>query len=80
MWLSNSACWAVPDGDFHRAQPIECDQSHRCDCATLYAHFATGTAHLEGQEDSPGANHINAWRIAYEIEHVRDWLFRLAKV
>lgn len=45
----------------------------------LYAHFATGTVHLEGQEDSPGSNHVNTWRIAYEIEHIRDWLFRQVK-
>lgn len=29
--------------------------------------------------DSPGSNHVNTWRIAYEIEHIRDWLFRQVK-
>lgn len=46
----------------------------------LYATFAPGTVHLPGQEDGPGPNHINTWRIAYQIEAIRDWLFRRSKV
>jgi predicted peptidase len=45
----------------------------------LYAHFATGTVSLPGQIDDPGSNHVNTWRIAYQIEPIRDWLFRQSK-
>jgi predicted peptidase len=42
----------------------------------LYATFAPGTVHLPGQDDGPGPNHINTWRVAYQIEAIRDWLFK----
>lgn len=45
----------------------------------LYATFAPGTVHLPGQDDGPGPNHINTWRVAYQIEAIRDWLFRQSR-
>lgn len=44
-----------------------------------YVALRKGTVVPDGQEDSPGANHVNTWRIAYDIEGVRDWLFRQSK-
>lgn len=45
----------------------------------LYATFAPGTVHLPSQDDGPGPNHINTWRVAYQIEAIRDWLFRQSR-
>ncbi|MFV0360841.1 hypothetical protein [Tropicimonas sp.] len=42
----------------------------------LYATFKPGTVILPGQEDGPGPNHFNTWRVAYEIAGIREWLFR----
>jgi predicted peptidase len=44
-----------------------------------YVALKKGTVVPAGQEDSPGGNHVNTWRIAYTIEGIRDWLFRQAK-
>lgn len=41
--------------------------------------LAKGTVVPKGQDDNPGSNHINTWRIAYRIEGIRDWLFRQVK-
>ncbi len=41
--------------------------------------LAKGTVVPPGQNDNPGANHVNTWRIAYTIEPIRDWLFRQRK-
>ena len=32
-----------------------------------------------GVSDDPGAQHINTWRIAYDIPGIRDWLFQQHK-
>ena len=44
-----------------------------------YAVLRKGTVVPPGQEDSGGSNHINTWRIAYQIEGIRDWLFKQHK-
>lgn len=44
-----------------------------------YVALKKGTVVPAGQEDSPGGNHVNTWRVAYTIEGIRDWLFRQAK-
>ncbi len=45
-----------------------------------YAVFEKGTVVPEGMKDDSGSNHICAWRIAYTIEGIRDWLFKQEKL
>lgn len=33
-----------------------------------------GTVVPAGQDDNPGANHVNTWRIAYDIPAIRAWI------
>lgn len=40
-----------------------------------YTVFDGSSVVPEGTPDGPGANHTCTWRIAYNIEAVRDWLF-----
>jgi predicted peptidase len=47
--------------------------------AINYVALKKGTVVPPGQEDSPGANHVNTWRIAYTIDEIRDWIFRQKK-
>ncbi|WP_229807661.1 alpha/beta hydrolase-fold protein [Asticcacaulis endophyticus] len=44
-----------------------------------YTVLEKGTVVPEGQDDNPGSNHVNTWRIAYTIEGIRDWLFEQKK-
>ncbi len=44
-----------------------------------YVVLQKGTVVPEGQTDNAGANHVNTWKIAYNIEGIRDWLFRQKK-
>lgn len=44
-----------------------------------YVALQKGTVVLPGQDDVTGLNHINTWRIAYQIEGIRDWLFKQHK-
>ena len=44
-----------------------------------YVVLRKGTVVLPGQDDDGGSNHINTWRIAYQIEGIRDWIFRQHK-
>jgi predicted peptidase len=44
-----------------------------------YTVLAKGSVVPPGQNDNPGGNHINTWRIAYTVEGIRDWLFRQHK-
>jgi predicted peptidase len=39
-----------------------------------YTVLQKGTVVPAGQDDTPGANHINTWRIAYAIPGIRDWI------
>jgi predicted peptidase len=47
--------------------------------AINYVALLKGTVVPAGQNDSPGGNHVNTWRIAYTIEGIREWLFRQHK-
>ena len=40
-----------------------------------YTVFNASTVVPEGEEDTPGNNHVNTWRRAYTIEGLREWLF-----
>lgn len=44
-----------------------------------YVSLTKGTVVSTGQDDNPGSNHVNTWRIAYTFEPVRDWLFTQSK-
>jgi len=44
-----------------------------------YVTFTKGTVVLPGQPDNGGMNHVNTWRIAYDIPGIRDWLFAQKK-
>ena len=39
-----------------------------------------GTVVPKGMTDDSGSNHIYTWRIAYNMEGVRDWLFTKKKI
>ena len=41
-----------------------------------YTVLRLGTVVPEGQEDNPGSNHVNTWRIAYTIAGIRDWIMQ----
>ena len=38
-----------------------------------------GTVAPPGQKDDGGSNHVNTWRIVYDIPGIRDWLFEQHK-
>lgn len=44
-----------------------------------YTVLKKGTVVPEGESDTPINNHISTWKIAYNIEGVRDWLFKQVK-
>lgn len=44
-----------------------------------YSVLKLGTVVPEGQEDNPGSNHVNTWRIAYTIPGIRDWILRQSR-
>jgi predicted peptidase len=44
--------------------------------AINYVALQAGTVVPRGQRDDGGANHVNTWRIAYNIEGIRDWMFQ----
>ncbi len=44
-----------------------------------YVVLKKGTVVPPSQEDNGATNHINTWRIAYQIEGIRDWLFQQHK-
>ena len=44
-----------------------------------YVALKKGTVVPAGQTDDGGGNHVNTWRIAYNIEGIRDWLFAQRK-
>lgn len=44
-----------------------------------YTILRKGTVVPIGQDDTPGSNHINTWRIAYAIPEIRDWILRKNK-
>ncbi|MCW1920534.1 prolyl oligopeptidase family serine peptidase [Rhodobacter sp. KR11] len=39
-----------------------------------YSVLKKGSVVPADQEDTPGSNHINTWRIAYDIPGIRDWI------
>jgi predicted peptidase len=41
-----------------------------------YTVLRKGTVVPEGKPAEPGADHIHTWHIAYEIEPIRDWIFK----
>jgi predicted peptidase len=42
----------------------------------MYSVLRKGTVVPAGMEDHGGSNHVCTWRIAYQIEGIREWLFR----
>lgn len=44
-----------------------------------YTVLKKGTVVSEGQEDNAINNHMSTWKVAYNIEGVRDWLFAQSK-
>jgi predicted peptidase len=44
-----------------------------------YSVLKKGTVVPAGMNDDGGSNHVCTWRIAYNIEGVRDWLFMQKK-
>ncbi|MCF1708934.1 prolyl oligopeptidase family serine peptidase [Tabrizicola sp. J26] len=44
-----------------------------------YSVLQKGTVVPPGQVDNPGANHVNTWRIAYDIPAIRDWILQQVK-
>jgi len=46
----------------------------------MYAVLKEGTVVPRRFPDDPISNHMNTWRIAYQIEGIRDWLFRQTRV
>ena len=44
-----------------------------------YTVLKKGTVVSEGQEENSINNHMSTWKVAYNIEGVRDWLFAQSK-
>lgn len=44
-----------------------------------YSVLRKGTVVPAGQSNNPGANHVNTWRIAYDIPGIRDWILQQSK-
>ena len=40
-----------------------------------YTCFEGNTVIPEGVEPNGGTHHVNSWRVTYDIEALRDWLF-----
>jgi predicted peptidase len=49
------------------------------DANIRYVSLKKGTVVPPGQKDDGGSNHVNTWRIAYDIPGIRDWLFEQHK-
>ncbi len=47
--------------------------------AINYVMLKKGTVVPPGQDDNGGGNHTNTWRIAYNIDGIRDWIFQQHK-
>ncbi len=44
-----------------------------------YTLFAGDSVVPPGEEANPGSNHVNTWRVAYQIPALRDWLFTVRR-
>lgn len=64
------------------------DKSYLNECAKMaitdspsanvkYTLFEGSTVVPEGMDNNPGADHVNTWRVAYQIDAVRDWLLNI---
>ena len=49
------------------------------DVNVRYTVFSGSSVVPAGEEDNPGSNHVNTWRVAYTINGLREWLFSCSK-
>jgi predicted peptidase len=68
---------ATWDGRWNAAQFVKAVAGVEAKNASVnYTILSKGTVVPPGQPDNGGSNHINTWRIAYNVEGIRTWLFR----
>lgn len=44
-----------------------------------YTVFEGSSVVPPGEDDGPGSNHVNTWRVAYTIDGLKEWLFSCSK-
>ena len=49
------------------------------DANIRYTVFEGDTVVPSDEDANPGSNHVNTWRVAYQISALRDWLFTVHK-
>jgi predicted peptidase len=68
---------AVWDGTSTTAQfATDVQQMATKGTAINYAALRTGTVVPSGQTDDSINNHLNTWKITYNIEGIREWIFQ----
>ncbi len=49
------------------------------DVKVRYTVFNASSVVPDGEDDNPGSNHVNTWRVAYTIDGLKEWLFSCGK-
>lgn len=65
---------AAPEQLTERARAAMMDQAN-----VRFTVFEGSSVVPAGEDDNPGSNHINTWRVAYTIDGLRQWLFSCSK-
>ena len=64
------------DGAAEPEQLTQCARNAMMDKANVrYTVFDGSSVVPEGEDDGPGSNHVNTWRVAYTIDGLKEWLF-----
>lgn len=68
------------DGAAGPEQLTQCAKAAMMDKVNVrYTVFNGSTVVPEGEDDNPGSNHVNTWRVAYTIDGLKQWLFSCSK-
>lgn len=69
--------WNGADDGEHLTQ---CAKRAMMDKANVrYTVFEGSSVVPDGEDDNPGSNHVNTWRVAYTIDGLKEWLFAQEK-
>lgn len=68
------------DGTADVDQLTRCAKNAMMDKANVrYTVFKESSVVPDGEDDNPGSNHVNTWRVAYTIDGLKEWLFSCRK-
>ena len=64
------------DGAADAEQLTRCARNAMMAAANVrYTVFEGSSVVPDGEDDNPGSNHVNTWRVAYTIDGLKEWLF-----